>query len=283
MKIKISIDEIQAVKEKAGRIRRLSLKTCHHAGCGHLGGSFSEADILACLYFSQLHIDPSRPALAERDRFILSKGHSTPGYYAALAAAGYFDESVLETFDEAGSPLQGHPDRMKTPGVDMSTGSLGQGLSVGAGMALAGQMKVLDYYVYVLMGDGEIQEGQVWEAVNFAGFRQIRRLIGIVDCNNLQLSAKTLSPAGERTLERRFEAFGWKTLRCSGHEIGELLSTLREARNLAADGPVMVLADTVKGKGVSFMENQIEWHSKIVSDRDYEKARAELEEVYGAQ
>jgi transketolase len=235
-------------------------------------------EILTTLYFHAMRVDPARPDWPERDRFILSKGHATPGYYSVLAEAGFFPEAqLLVEYDECGGQFQGHPDMTKTPGVDMSTGSLGQGLSVGIGVALGAARRGWPTTTYVLMGDGEMQEGQVWEAIMLAGARRVPRLIAIVDNNRLQLTAPTPTIIDLNPIAPKVAAFGWHTLECNGHDLAELLATLDEAQTLAAAGPVFIVANTVKGKGVSFIENRVEWHSKAPSPDEMARALRELE------
>ncbi len=273
----LSIDEMRSI----GRaLRRLVLDTTHRAGMGHTGGSLSEADILTALYFRVMRgIDPASPGKPDRDRFILSKGHATPGYYAALALRGYFSVQILETFDELGTTLQAHPDMHKATGVDMSSGSLGQGLSVGIGMAIASARKVElgGFRTFVLLGDGELQEGQVWEAAMYAGSRAQTGIIAIVDCNGVQLSTVTDGAVGAESLAVKWKAFGWNTMVVDGHDMGALVEALEKARDRSGSGPVAVIARTVKGKGVSFMEGKYEWHGKAPGDAEYEQAIKELE------
>jgi transketolase len=272
----LSIVELES---KAKAIRKLILETTHHAGMGHTGGSLSEADILAALFFrvlrgrAPLHLDA-----IDRDRFILSKGHASPGYYAALALAGYFPIETLATFDSLGSILQAHPDMRKTPGVDMSSGSLGQGLSCGIGIALAGTRRpeMAESRIFVLMGDGELQEGQVWEAVLYAGAKRLPRLIGIVDMNGVQLASRTEDAVNVEPLADKIKAFGWTVLDTDGHDMVRLVDTLERAREISSSGPVMVIAHTIKGKGVSFMEGKYEWHGKAPNDAEYETALREI-------
>jgi transketolase len=266
-----------AALERVAREIRLSIiRTTHAAGCGHTGGSLSEVEILTALYFRIMNIDPSRPGMPDRDRFILSKGHSTPGYYSVLARRGYFPESVLETFDRVGSMLQGHPDMRKTPGVDMSTGSLGQGLSVGIGMALGGAANRQSFMTWVLLGDGELQEGQVWEAAMYAGSHRVRRLVAVVDLNRVQLVGRTAEVLDLEPLADKWRAFGWQVRECDGHVMAEVIEALEAAKADSLEGPSVVIAHTVKGKGVSFMEGRYEWHGKAPNDEEYEKAFREL-------
>ncbi|PKL24589.1 MAG: transketolase [Spirochaetae bacterium HGW-Spirochaetae-3] len=273
----ISIGELEL---EAKELRRLILRTTHRAGIGHTGGSLSEADILVALYFRVMGgIDPSEPGKATRDRFILSKGHATPGYYSALALRGYFPVEALETFDELGTMLQAHPDMHKAPGVDMSTGSLGQGLSCGLGMAHASRRspELGSFRTFVLMGDGELQEGQVWEAALYAGAKKTPLIVAIVDDNRVQLASTTDEAVSVAPLAEKWRAFGWTALEVDGHDMGALVAALKEARELAAYGPVVVLARTVKGKGVSFMEGRYEWHGKAPDDGQFEAAMQELQ------
>jgi transketolase len=270
---------VAELESKARKIRRLILDTTHRAGMGHTGGSLSEADILAALFFRILRgIDPRKPDKPDRDRFILSKGHATPGYYSTLALRGYFPLDTLDTFDELGTILQAHPDMNKAPGVDMSSGSLGQGLSCGIGMALAAvaRPELGAFRTFVLLGDGELQEGQVWEAALFAGSRSLPGIIAIIDCNGVQLASNTDAAVSPPSLGAKWKAFGWETLDVDGHDITSLVGVLESARETAARGPVVVVARTVKGKGVSFMEGRWEWHGKAPNDDEYARA---IEEV----
>lgn len=267
----------EELRKIARDIRRSILKMTNRAGAGHVGGSMSEADILTALYFSEMRIDPGLPDMENRDRFILSKGHATPGFYAALAHRGYFDLSVLDTFDQVDSTLQAHPDMHKCPGVDYSTGSLGQGLSIGIGMAQGGEMRGRTFRTYVLVGDGESQEGQIWEAAMYAGARKVRRLIAVVDNNRVQLSSRTGENVDPMPYEEKFRAFRWRALTTDGHDFDALVPALREAAELSEDGPVALVADTVKGKGVSFMEGEYKWHGAAPDDGQLAAALAELD------
>lgn len=267
---------IEKLKSIAKEIRLLIVKTTNKAGCGHTGGSLSETDILTALYFNILNIDPEKPGKKDRDRFILSKGHSTPGLYSTLAKRGFFAEDVLDTFDREESILQGHPDMNKTPGVDMSTGSLGQGLSCGVGMAIGSEDMGNYFYTFVLLGDGECQEGQIWETALFAGSRKVKRIIAITDYNKVQLASRVNEASSLEPLEDKWKAFGWTVLRCDGHNMQDVIETLSKAKELSQKGPVSVIADTVKGKGVSFMENKWQWHGKAPNNEEYEKAVSEI-------
>ena len=271
-----SSERIAELAEIARQIRILILKTTHRAGCGHTGGSLSEADILTALYFKEMNIDPANPGWEDRDRFILSKGHSTPGYYAALAYRGYFDTAELDTFDELGSRLQGHPHMRETPGVDISSGSLGQGLSCGIGMARGGKAKGKDFAVYVLIGDGECQEGQIWEAAMYAGSHQTPRIIAIIDRNKVQLASKTSEAVNLEPFAEKWKSFGWKVFECDGHDMKSLVDSLELARAVSRTGPAVVVAHTVKGKGVSFMEGKWQWHGKAPNDEELTLAMKEL-------
>ncbi len=282
MEIMIMSDahSIQSLAELAKRLRRLVLDMTHHAGMGHTGGSLSEADILVALYWKVLrNLVPAMPDRPDRDRFILSKGHATPGYYVALAMKGYFPLATLDSFDELGTSLQAHPDMHKAAGVDMSTGSLGQGLSVGIGVAIAAGRKpeMGGCKTFVLMGDGEMQEGQVWEAAMYAGASGVQGIIGIVDCNGVQLSSRTNDAVGAEALAEKWKAFGWTTFVVDGHDMEALVGVLEKARAASDTGPVAVLARTIKGKGVSFMEGKYEWHGKAPNDAEYALAIKEME------
>ena len=267
---------LDTLRKTARQIRRLVLTAVHSSGAGHTGGAMSIPEILSVLYFHTMKIDPDRPLWPERDRFILSKGHASVGLYAALCLRGYFGESCMCEFDQIDGRLQGHPDMLKTPGVDMSTGSLGQGLSAGLGMAMGRDRRGLDSWVYVLMGDGELQEGQVWEAAMYAGFHRIKKLIAIVDYNQLQLTGWTKDTLDLEPLDKKWEAFGWKVFSCDGHDVGCLVETMDKAKAVD-DGPVVVIARTMKGRGVSFIEGNVGWHAKAPSDQELKRALEELE------
>jgi transketolase len=269
---------ILELEAKAKAVRRLILQTTHHAKMGHTGGSLSETDILTALFFHVMKNRDTKAPRHDRDRFILSKGHATPGYYSTLALAGYFPLDALGTFDALGSILQGHPDMHKTPGVDMSSGSLGQGLSCGIGIQLAAARTPAmgGARTFVLMGDGEVQEGQVWEAALYAGAKHVAGLVGIIDMNGVQLAANTADTVSLEPIVDKWRAFGWSVLDVDGHAMGALVDTLEKARELSAQGPVMVIARTVKGKGVSFMEGKHEWHGKAPNDKEFELAMQEI-------
>lgn len=261
----------------AKTLRIDAIEMIRDAGSGHPGGSLSAAEIVACLFFHHMRLDPTRPTWEDRDRFILSKGHACPILYAALAEKGYFPKETLSTLRRLGSKLQGHPDMKKTPGVDMTSGSLGQGLSAGVGMALGGRLDGKDFRVYVLLGCGEVQEGQVWEAAMAASHYKLNNLVAIVDYNGLQVDGKTCEIMDIEPLSEKWHAFGWQTLRIDGHSIPEILEALGRARTQEL-GPTAIIAATTKGKGVSFMENVALWHGKAPSPAEAERAVAELEE-----
>ena len=259
----------------ATRIRRLTLETVHNAGAGHTGGSLSIAETLAVLYWRILNIDPARPKWEERDRFVLSKGHAAVGLYAALALRGYFPEAMMAEFDQTGGRLPGHPDMLKTPGVDMSTGSLGQGLSVGIGMAMGARRRGIDCHTTVMMGDGEMQEGQIWEAIMYAGFHKSGRLLAIVDANALQLTGRTAEVLDLEPLGEKVAAFGWEVSECDGHDVRALYRSLATAKAVTGR-PAMVIARTEKGHGVSFIAGRVEWHAKAPTEEQLAQATEEL-------
>jgi transketolase len=275
----LSAEELARLKQICRHVRTSIINTIAHAHAGHTGGSLSEVEILSALYFRVLNIDPSRPDWPDRDRFILSKGHSSPGYYCTLAYRGYFPEEKLTQFDAVDSMLQGHPCRLHTPGVDMSTGSLGQGLSAGAGMILGRDYLAAKFHVYVLLGDGESQEGQVWEAAMFAGAHKLTGLIAIVDRNGVQLSGTVADTLSLEPLADKWKAFGWQVVECDGNDIGAVVTTMEQARQLSAAGPVAIIAHTVKGKGVSFMEGKYQWHGRSPNEEERRLALAEIEQA----
>ena len=244
------------------------------AGSGHPGGSLSCAEILACLFYHQVHVEPDEPGHLDRDRIVLSKGHAAPMLYALLARKGYFERTHLDDLRRCGAMLQGHPDMRKTPGVDMTSGSLGQGLSVAAGMALGARLTGLDCRVFAILGDGETNEGQVWEAAQFAAHYRLANLTAIVDHNDLQLDGPCDEIMTHDPLPDKWQAFRWNVIEADGHSVADLLAKLDEAA--ASDEPTVIVADTVKGKGVSFMEDRYEWHGKVVTPEDRDKAVAEL-------
>ncbi len=261
----------------AATARQDILQAIANAGAGHTGGSLSVTDILTALYFRVLRNDPERPDWPERDRLVLSKGHASAGFYAVLAARGYFSrEEFVENYDTVDSIFMGHPDRLKTPGVETSTGSLGHGLSVAIGMALGLKAKGPAAHVYAVLGDGELDEGQVWEALMYAGTHKVSGLTAIVDFNKLQLVGRVDETMALEPLVPKLESFGWKVVECDGHDIAELIAVLEAARD-DADAPVIVLAHTVKGKGVSFIEDQVAWHARVPTPEELEQGLAELE------
>ena len=264
--------------EKAREIRIGIIEAVHSASSGHPGGSLSAADILAYLYFKEMNIDSSKPDMPGRDRFVLSKGHASPALYSTLSLAGYFPREDLKTFRKLGSYLQGHPDMKHIPGVDMSSGSLGQGLSVAVGMAAVGKYDKKDYRVYALCGDGEIQEGQIWEAAMWAGFRKLDNLVVIVDNNNLQIDGTVDEVCSPYPIDKKFEAFNFHTININGNDFDEIRAAFKEARETKGM-PTAIIAKTVKGKGVSFMENAVDWHGKAPNDAEYEIAMKDLEKV----
>ena len=267
--------ELQKV---ANEVRKGIITSVHAAKAGHPGGSLSAADIFTYLYFEEMNVDPKDPKKADRDRFVLSKGHTAPGLYSALAQKGYFPVEDLETLRHLGSYLQGHPDMKHIPGVDMSSGSLGQGISAAVGMAIAGKMDNADYPVYTLLGDGEIQEGQVWEASMMAGFRKLDNLVVIVDNNNLQIDGAIDEVCSPYPIDKKFEAFNFHVINIDGNDFDQIDAAFKEAK--ATKGmPTAIIAHTVKGKGVSFMENQVGWHGTAPNDEQYAVAMEELEKA----
>lgn len=266
---------VNELKQTARKVRIDALRGIHAASSGHPGGSLSSADIITALYFSVMNIDPDDPHMKGRDRFVLSKGHSCPALYAALANRGYFDPDEMLSFRRMGSFLQGHPNMDKCPGVEMSTGSLGQGFSVAVGMAIAGKMDGDSGRVFTMTGDGELQEGIIWEAALSAAKHGLDNLIAIVDWNNLQIDGVVDTVKKVAPVDEKFRAFGWEVFSCDGHDMQDILDTFDKA--LAVKGkPVCIVAKTVKGKGVSFMEDKAGWHGKAPDDEQLEQALAEL-------
>lgn len=269
------MDKLKLMKT-ANEVRKDIITAVHSAKAGHPGGSLSAADIFTYLYFEELNIDPQDPKKADRDRFVLSKGHTAPGLYAALAERGFFPKEDLMTLRHTGSYLQGHPDMKSIPGVDMSSGSLGQGVSAAVGMAIAAQISGADYRVYTLLGDGEIQEGQVWEAAMLAGHRKLDNLVVIVDNNNLQIDGAIDQVNSPYPIDKKFEAFNFHVINIDGNDFDQIEAAFKEARTVKGC-PTAIIAKTVKGKGVSFMENQAGWHGKAPNDEEYKIAMADLE------
>ena len=264
--------ELQKV---ANEVRKDIVTAVHAAKAGHPGGSLSAADVFTYLYFEEMNIDPKDPKKADRDRFVLSKGHTAPGLYSVLAERGYFPKEDLKTLRHLGSYLQGHPDMKHIPGVDMSSGSLGQGLSVAVGMAAAGKFDKKDYRVYALCGDGEIQEGQIWEAAMFAGFRKLDNLCVIVDNNNLQIDGPIDEVCSPYPIDKKFESFHFHVINIDGNDFDEIKKAFDEARTTKGM-PTAIIAHTVKGKGVSYMENSVGWHGKAPNDEEYAVAMEDL-------
>ena len=262
----------------ANEVRKGAVTAVYNAKSGHPGGSLSAADIYAYLFFEEMNIDPKEPKKADRDRFVLSKGHTAPGYYAALAHRGFFPVEDLTTLRKVGSYLQGHPDMKHIPGVDMSSGSLGQGISAAVGMALSAKLSNEDYRVYTLLGDGEIQEGQVWEAAMLASHRKLDNLVVIVDNNGLQIDGAIDEVCSPYPIDKKFEAFNFHVINVDGHDFDALDAAFKEARETKGQ-PTAIIAKTIKGKNVSFMENQASWHGSAPNAEQYAVAMAELEKV----
>lgn len=262
----------------ANQVRKGIVKGVHSAKAGHPGGSLSAADIFTFLYFEELNIDPKNPKDPNRDRFVLSKGHTAPGLYAALAHRGYFPEEDLLTLRHLGSYLQGHPDMKHIPGVDMSSGSLGQGISAAVGMALGARMSDKDFRVYTLLGDGEIQEGQVWEAAMFAGHRKLDNLCVIVDNNGLQIDGNVDDVCSPYPIDKKFEAFNFHVINMDAHDFDAIRAAFKEARETKGM-PTAIIANSLKGKGVSFMEGVADWHGKAPNDDEFAVAMADLDKI----
>jgi transketolase len=263
------------LQKKAAEIRTGIIDAVYSAKSGHPGGSLSIADTLTYLYFAKMHVDPKNPQMAERDRFVLSKGHCAPALYSTLAQRGFFDASELKKLRHIGAMLQGHPDMKHTPGVDMSTGSLGQGISAAVGMALAGKIDSASYKVYTVLGDGEIEEGQVWEAAMFAGHNKLDNLIAIIDNNGLQIDGKITDVCSPMPITDKFAAFGWHVITMDAHDFDSIEKAFDEAEKIQYQ-PVAIVQKSVKGKGVSFMENNAGWHGKAPNAEQYEQALAEI-------
>ena len=275
----MKVTQAKALEKIANKIRIDTLQEIYYAKSGHPGGSLSCVDILTVLYFNEMNINEKEPKAESRDRLILSKGHASPALYATLAERGFIPKEELLTYRSTTSNLQGHPDMNKVPGIDMTTGSLGQGLSIANGMALASKMDKMGYRVYCLLGDGEIQEGQVWEAAMTASQYKLDNLCAIVDCNNLQLTGKVEDIKGLKyeDIENKFKSFGFNTIVIDGHNIEAIMQAFSIAETNKGK-PCAIIAKTIKGKGVSFMENRIEWHGKSMNDEEYKKAIEELTE-----
>ena len=272
------MDNLQLQKH-ALEVRKGIISSTHAAGAGHPGGSLSAAEIFTYLYFEELNVDPAEPKKADRDRFVLSKGHTAPGYYSVLAEKGYFPKEDLLTLRHLGSYLQGHPDMKHIPGVDMSSGSLGQGISAAVGMALSAKLSNDSYRVYALLGDGEIQEGQVWEAAMFAGAKKLDNLVVIVDNNNLQIDGPIDKVNSPYPIDEKFKAFNFHVVNVAdGSDFDQLRAAFAETRETKGV-PTAIICKTVKGKGISFMENQVGWHGKAPNDEEYARAMEELEKA----
>lgn len=262
------------LKEKAAKIRMMSVEAVYGAKSGHPGGSLSIADLIAYLYFHKMNVDPKNPEMENRDRFVLSKGHCCPALYSALAIKGFFAEEELLKLRKLGNMLQGHPDMKLTPGIDMSTGSLGQGFSAACGMAAVAKRKGLEWNVYTMLGDGEIEEGQVWEAAMFANQYKLDNIIAFVDCNGYQIDGAVTDVMNPHPVDEKFKAFGWFAQVIDGHNFDEIDNAVNAA--LQSDKPSVIICKTVKGKGVSYMENNYTWHGKAPKDDEYAIARKEL-------
>lgn len=271
------MDNLELMKT-ANEVRKGIVTAVYNAKSGHPGGSLSAADIYTYLYFAEMNIDPKDPRKPDRDRFVLSKGHTAPGYYSTLANRGFFPVEDLPTLRHTGSYLQGHPNMNEIPGVDMSSGSLGQGISAAVGMALSAKLSDESYRVYTLLGDGEIQEGQVWEAAMFAGHRKLDNLVVIVDNNGLQIDGNIADVCSPYPIDKKFEAFNFHVINIDGHDFDQIAAAFKEARETKGM-PTAIIAKTTKGKGVSFMEGQAGWHGKAPSDDEYKTAMEDLEKV----
>ena len=266
------------LQKTANEVRKGIVTAVHSAKCGHPGGSLSSADMMTYLYFEEMNIDPREPKKADRDRFVLSKGHCAPALYSAMAQRGYFPVEELTTLRKLGSRLQGHPSMNYLPGIDMSSGSLGQGISAACGMALSAKIDHKDFRVYTLLGDGETEEGQVWEAAMFAGFRKLDNLVVIVDNNGLQIDGPVDQVNSPYPIDKKFEAFNFHVIRIDAHDFDQIRDALKEARETKGM-PTAIIMHSIKGKGVSFMENHVSWHGKAPNDEEYATAMADLERI----
>ena len=269
------------LQKTANEVRKGIVTAVHAAKAGHPGGSLSSADLMTYLYFEEMNIDPQNVDNPDRDRFVLSKGHCAPGLYSAMAYRGYFPVEELKTLRHLGSRLQGHPSMQYLPGLDMSSGSLGQGISAACGMALAGKMDGRNYRVYTMLGDGELEEGQVWEAAMFAGFRKLDNLTVIVDNNGLQIDGPVDKVCSPYPIDKKFEAFNFHVINIDAHDFDQIRAAFDEAKNTKGM-PTAIIAKSTKGKGVSFMENQVGWHGKAPNDEEYAIAMADLEKIGAA-
>ncbi|WP_443217518.1 transketolase [Sporolactobacillus sp. CQH2019] len=271
----ISLD-LSTLQHTANRLRIDVLNAVYHVKSGHIGGSFSSAEIVSYLYFKEMNIKADDPEWEDRDRFVLSKGHAAPVLYSALAEKGFFPRGELETLRKFGSKLQGHPDMKKAPGVDMSTGSLGQGFAAAAGMAMAGKLNHKDYYVYVLAGDGEMEEGEIWETLMSAAKYKLDHLILFLDHNGIQLDGTTGQVMNTEPITDKLRAFNWHVIEIDGHDFQQIEDAVQNAK-MIKEQPTAIVANTVKGKGVSFMENKAAWHGKAPNEEEYKNALRELE------
>ncbi len=274
-------EKLLELKKLAAEVRLGAVEAVYNGKSGHPGGALSASDVITYLYFSELNINPDDPKNPDRDRFVLSKGHSCPALYTAMALRGYFDISGIKSFRHLGALMQGHPDMKTIPGIDMSAGSLGQGFSCACGMALAGKINNKDYRTYVMIGDGESQEGQIWEATMFASHYKLDNLCLIIDNNGLQIDGRVEDVMNPMPYESKFEAFGWNVITIDGHDMTEIASAFENARSTKGK-PSVIIAKTVKGKGVSFMENDAGWHGKAPNDAEYAQAVKELTEYKNA-
>ena len=272
----MNAEKIKALSLHAANVRKMALEAVYSAGAGHPGGSLSAADILTYLYMEEMNVNPDEPKAADRDRFVLSKGHCSPALYGVLAERGFIPKEDIKTFRHADSYLQGHPDMKGVPGVDMSTGSLGQGISAACGMAKAAKLNGKDYRVYTMLGDGECEEGQVWEAAMFAAHYKLNNLIAFLDFNGLQIDGDITKVMNPTPFDKKFEAFGWNVIRINAHNFNLIEAAVKEAKSVE-DKPTLILADSIKGKGVSFMENKAEWHGAAPNREQYEQAISELD------
>lgn len=272
----MNAEKIKALSLHAANVRKMTLEAVYSAGAGHPGGSLSAADILTYLYMEEMNVNPDEPKAADRDRFVLSKGHCSPALYGVLAERGFIPKEDIKTFRHADSYLQGHPDMKGVPGVDMSTGSLGQGISAACGMAKAAKLNGKDYRVYTMLGDGECEEGQVWEAAMFAAHYKLNNLIAFLDFNGLQIDGDITKVMNPTPFDKKFEAFGWNVIRINAHDFNLIEAAVKEAKSVE-DKPTLILADSIKGRGVSFMENKAEWHGAAPNKEQYEQAISELD------
>lgn len=270
--------DIKELKKYAAKVRKHIIDEVYSAASGHPGGSLSCTDILTALYFAEMRVEPKQPLWEDRDRFVLSKGHCSPALYGVLAEKGYFPKEDLLTFRKADSYLEGHPSMKSVPGVDMSTGSLGQGISAAVGMAMMGKLDKKDYRVYAILGDGELEEGQVWEASMAAAHYKLDNLTAFLDYNGLQIDGKITDVMSPEPVAGKFEAFGWNVIKVDGHDIEKIIEALNQAKNIKGK-PTIIIAKTTKGKGVSFMENQAGWHGSAPNKEQRDQAIAELDKA----